>query len=217
MLTQAFIIQRMSQRIILVIVASINHHLYLRNITETYTQSKSSLNRMFFIRSSFDLNLSDNAILRIIKSLYDVSEVKAHWFNTYHTHHKKNLNMTKSTYDLCLLFINQNESFEKIKMQTDDILMLRDDSFAELKENELKKAKLTFKKRKMLIIFTLIKFNDEIISLIEVINKNNYSLSLTQSKQFDQIRLINISTSIDLIDLRDQIRKMMTSKDQYVA
>jgi hypothetical protein len=86
--------------------------------------------------------------------------------------------------------------------------MLRDDLFAELEESE----------RKMLLIFTLIKFNDEIISLIEASkNKNSYSLSLTQSKQFDQIRLINISTSIDLIDLRDQIRKMMTSKDQYVA
>jgi hypothetical protein len=82
MLTQAFIIQRMSQRIILVIAVSIseNHHLYLRNITQTYTQSKNSLNRMFFIRSSFDLSidLSDDAILRIIKSLYDVSKAKAH-------------------------------------------------------------------------------------------------------------------------------------------
>jgi hypothetical protein len=80
MLTQAFIIQRMSQRIILVIAASINHHLYLRNITQTYTQSKSSLNQMFFIRSSLDLDidLSDDAILRVIKSLYDVSEAKAH-------------------------------------------------------------------------------------------------------------------------------------------
>jgi hypothetical protein len=29
--------------------------------------------------------------------------------------------------------------------------------------------------------------------------------------------LINISASIDLIDSRDQIRKMMTSKDQYVV
>jgi hypothetical protein len=81
-LTQAFIIQRMSQRIILVITASIseNHHLYLRNITQIYTQSKSLLNRMFFIRSSFDLDidLSDDAILKIIKSLYDVSEAKAH-------------------------------------------------------------------------------------------------------------------------------------------
>jgi hypothetical protein len=82
MLTQASTIQRMSQRIILAIAASINenHHLYLRNITQTYTQSKSLLNRMFFIRSSLDLDidLSDDAILRVIKSLYDVSEAKAH-------------------------------------------------------------------------------------------------------------------------------------------
>jgi hypothetical protein len=94
---------------------------------------------MFFIRSSFDLNFFDDAILRVIKSFYDVSETKTHWFNIYHTHHKENLNMTKSTYDLCLLFINQNESFELIEMQTDDTLMLRDDRFAELEENELKK------------------------------------------------------------------------------
>jgi hypothetical protein len=77
-LTQAFIIQRMSQRIILVIAASINHHLYLRNMTQTYTQSKSFLNRMFFIRSLLDLNLSDDDILKIIKFLYDVSEIETH-------------------------------------------------------------------------------------------------------------------------------------------
>jgi hypothetical protein len=80
MLTQALTIQRMSQRIILAIAASINenHHLYLRNITQTYTQSKSLLNRMFFIRSFFDLNLFDDAILRVIKPLYDVSEIETH-------------------------------------------------------------------------------------------------------------------------------------------
>ncbi len=79
-LTQALTIQRMSQRIILAIAASIseNHHLYLRNITQAYTQSKSSLNRMFFIRSSLDLNLSDDAILRVIKPLYDVPEIETH-------------------------------------------------------------------------------------------------------------------------------------------
>jgi hypothetical protein len=102
-------------------------------------------------------------------------------------------------------------------MQTDDILMLRNDRFAELKENELKKAKLIFKKREMLIIFTSIKFNDEIISLIEVISKNSYILSLTQLKQFDQIRLINVSISIDLISSRDQIKKSVIPKDQYVT
>jgi hypothetical protein len=77
-------------------------------------------------------------------------------------------------------------------MQTDDTLMLRNDRFAELKENELKKAKLMFKKQKMLIIFIFIKFNDEMISInlikdISKDNKSNHNLSLTQFKQFDQI------------------------------
>jgi hypothetical protein len=74
-------------------------------------------------------------------------------------------------------------------MQTDDTLMLKDERFAELEESELKKAKLLFKKREMLITFTLIKFNDEIISLIdfEFTSKNSYSLSFIQFKQFDQI------------------------------
>jgi 3-polyprenyl-4-hydroxybenzoate decarboxylase len=104
-------------------------------------------------------------------------------------------------------------------MQTDDKLMLRNDRFAELEESELKKAKLMFKKREMLIIFTSIKFNDEIISLIEFefTSKSSYSLSLTQFKQFDQIQLINLSISMNLISSRDQLRKMMTSKNQYVA
>jgi hypothetical protein len=101
-------------------------------------------------------------------------------------------------------------------MQTNETLMLKDNQFAELKEKELKEAKLMSKKQEMLINVISIKFNDEIISLIEVI-KNSYSLSLTQPKQFDQIQLINISVSFDLIDSRDQIRKRMTSKDQYVT
>ncbi len=129
--------------------------------------------------------------------------------------------MTKSTYDFCLLFINQNESsinfinqsiFELIEMQTDDTLMLKNDRFAELEENELEKAKLMFKKRKMLITLISIKFNDEMI----IIDSSN-TLLFNQLNQFDQIRLINIFVSVDLISSRDQIRKMMTSKDQYVA
>ncbi len=142
--------------------------------------------------------------------------------------------MTKSTYDLCLLFINQKNSssniFGLVGMQTDDTLMLRDDQFAELEEKELKKTKLMFKNREMLIIFISIKFNDEMISIISKNgtsrnnkdctsenDKNSYSLSLTQSKQFDQIRLVNMTFSVDLTSSRGQIRKMVTSKDQYVA
>jgi hypothetical protein len=97
-------------------------------------------------------------------------------------------------------------------MQTDDTLMLRDDDFAELEESELKKAKLMFKKREMLITLISIKFNDEVI----IIDSSNILL-FNQLKQFDQIRLINMTISVDLIDSRSQIRKMITSKDQYVT
>jgi hypothetical protein len=90
--------------------------------------------------------------------------------------------------------------------------MLKNDRFAELKENELKKVKLIFKKRKMLITLISIKFNDEMI----IIDSSD-TLLFNQFKQFNQIRLINMTISVDFIDSREQIRKMMTSKNQYVT
>ncbi len=204
----------MSQRIILVLAAITKHNLYLRDITQTYVQSKTSLNREFFIRSFFELNLSERSILKVIKSLYDVSETETHWFNTYQKHHKKKLSMIESTFDSCLLhifeFINQ---FEIVSLQTDDTLILADDEFASLEEKKLVRAHLTFKKREKLNLIISIKFNDEWIILV---NDDN-TLLFTQSKQFDQIKLINLSFSINLTSFREEIRKMITFKDQYVA
>ncbi len=77
-LTQSSIIQRMSQRIILALAAITKHDLYLRDITQTYVQSKISLNREFFIRSFSELDLSERSILKVIKPLYDVSETGTH-------------------------------------------------------------------------------------------------------------------------------------------
>ncbi len=78
-LTQLSTIQRMNQRIILVLTAFISDcHLYLRDITQTYVQSKILLNRQFFIRSLFELDLSKNSILRVVKLLYGVLETETH-------------------------------------------------------------------------------------------------------------------------------------------
>jgi hypothetical protein len=122
--------------------------------------------------------------------------------------------MIESTFDSCLLHISQIEfinHFEIVDLQTDDTLILADDEFAALEENELIRARLTFKKREKLISTTSIKFNDDLIFL-----SDNFLL-LTQSKQFDQIKLINLSFSINLTSSRKEIRKMITLKDQYVA
>jgi hypothetical protein len=120
--------------------------------------------------------------------------------------------MIESTFDSCLLHIESNH-FEVIDIQTDDTLILANDEFVTLEENELTRAHLTFKRREKLNLITSIKFNDELIILAD----DDNILLLIQSKQFDQIRLIDVKISVDLISSRDEIRKMIISKNQYIA
>jgi hypothetical protein len=82
-LTQSSIIQRINQRLIVcLIVVFSKMNLYLRDITQTYVQSVTSLNRDFFVRSSVELikhfDIDTNSILKIVKSLYDVFEADNH-------------------------------------------------------------------------------------------------------------------------------------------
>lgn len=85
-LTQAPTIQRVSQRIILVLAAILPMNLYLRDITQAYVQSATNLNRDFYIRPPIELGNKDT-ILKVIKPLYGVPEAGNHWFYTYHRHH----------------------------------------------------------------------------------------------------------------------------------
>ncbi len=83
MLTQSSTIQRISQRLIVCLIAVFSKmNLYLRNITQTYVQSTTSLNRDFFVRSSIELikhlDINTNSILKMMKSLYDVFEAENH-------------------------------------------------------------------------------------------------------------------------------------------
>jgi hypothetical protein len=100
-----------------------------------------------------------------------------------------------------------------MRLPTDDTLILVNDEFVALKENELIRAHLTFKKREKLNLIISIKFNDELI----ILTNDDNALLLTQSKQFDQIKLINLSSSINLTSFREEIRKMIILKDQYVV
>ena len=79
MLIQTFTIQRMSQRFILTLTANMSHlNLFFRNISQTYVQSSISLTKKFFIRSFVELDFEDDAILKIIKSLYEILEIEIH-------------------------------------------------------------------------------------------------------------------------------------------
>ena len=83
-----------------------------------------------------ELGLQSDSILKIIKPLYGVPKAGNHWFNTYHRHHLEKLSMTQSTYNLCLLYTNNNScGFRIVGLQTDDTLFLADKMFA-IKEED---------------------------------------------------------------------------------
>ena len=137
-MTQAPTIQRMSQRLILALYANTEYELYLRDITQAYTQSTTLLNREIYIRAPQELGIDKDSVLKVIRPLYGIPEAGAHWFGTYHTHHLKNLSMTPSTYDPCLLYTDKNTpSFGVIGLQTDDSLILADKIFAEAENTQL--------------------------------------------------------------------------------
>jgi hypothetical protein len=54
-LIQSSIIQRISQRLIICLAATLSMKLYLRNIIQAYVQSRFNLNRNFYIQSFFEL------------------------------------------------------------------------------------------------------------------------------------------------------------------
>ena len=144
-LTRSPTIQRVSQRLILALAAILQTDqtsLYLRDIMQAYTQSKTQLNRDFFVRPPAELRLKDGSILRVVKPLYGVPEAGNHWFNTYHTHHIRKLRMNQSTYDPCLFRTasNDNSGFGIVGIQTDNTLILCDNTFAINEADELKKA-----------------------------------------------------------------------------
>ncbi len=82
-LIQSSIIQRISQRLIICLAVSLSQmKLYLRDITQIYVQFRFNLNRDFYVQSFHELiklmRIFNDCILKVIKSLYDVSKADNH-------------------------------------------------------------------------------------------------------------------------------------------
>jgi hypothetical protein len=67
--------------------------------------------------------------------------------------------MVISTYDPYLLVTITENGFSIVKMQTDDTIILADESFLTLKENELLNAKFIIKLKEKLTPDSLLIFN----------------------------------------------------------
>ena len=141
-------------------------------------QSTTLLNRDFYVNPpeelSEQLQLKDSEILKVIKPLYGVPEAGNHWFKTYYSYHVKELSMTQSIYDPCLLY--SNLPFGLVGLQTDDTLFACDSDFASQEEAQLKKAGFLAKDRERLDYTHDLKFNGGIICL------ENDDITLTQER-----------------------------------
>jgi hypothetical protein len=80
--------------------------------------------------------------------------------------------MTTSIFNPYFLIITTGTPFGIVGMQTDNIIILGDDQFLALKEDELVKVNLIVKPKEKLNLITLLLFNRYILSL----NKDSITL-----------------------------------------
>jgi hypothetical protein len=191
-LTQSPTIQRASQRVIVALAPSLsekNISLSIRDITQAYVQSTTSLNRLILahlpkeIKSKFP----EGIIMVVRKPLYGIPEAGTHWWATYHKHHRERLEMVTSTYDPCLLISTTKATFGVVGMQTDDTLILGSDEFAMLEERELAEAKFSAKPKDTLSPETPLIFNGCVLTQKE----GDVAVELRQKEQGKKLKLIN--------------------------
>ncbi len=110
------------------------------------------LNQDFYIRVPLELGIVlrvlEGTILKVVRPLYGIPEVGNYWFKIYHNYHIKELNMSQSTYDPCLLYLNNPTNFRIVGLQTNDTLLLANLVFAALEQEKIEKAKFLTKEHK---------------------------------------------------------------------
>jgi hypothetical protein len=125
--------------------------------------------------------------------------------------------MTQFTYDSCLLYIIiiiiiSHIDIKIMSMQTDDTLILADQSFAVVEKEAIHSAKIMTKAREQLTFKNSLKFNDTRIERID----SNDNIYFRQETHIQDIQLIQ---SIDTIitSARGKMRIKLITKEQYVA
>ena len=91
-LRQSPTIQRASQRVIIALAPSLmktNMAIFLRDITQTYTQSETPLQRSILehLPGQICHQHPENTIMVVLKPPYGIAEAGTHWWATYSRHH----------------------------------------------------------------------------------------------------------------------------------
>ena len=108
----------------------------------------------------------------VLKPLYRIAKVGTYQWATYSKYHKEKLLITIFIFNLCFFIRTIGTLFRIISIQINNIIILKNDQFSALKENELVKANLIAKLKEKLNLTILLLFNGCILSL----NKNFITL-----------------------------------------
>ncbi len=98
-----------------------------------------------------------------------------------------------------------------MSMQIDDTLILIDQSFAIAEKEAIYSAEIMIKSREQLVSDNSLKFNDIRIERIE-----NDTIYFRQETHIQEIQLMQLIESI-ITSVRDKIKAMLISRDQYIA
>ena len=101
----------------------------------------------------------------MLKLLYKIAKAGTYWWAIYSKYYKKKLLIIIFIFDPCFFITTIGTLFGIVGMQTDNIIILRDDQFLAFKENKLVKVNLIIKPKEKLNLIILLLFNGCILSL----------------------------------------------------
>lgn len=103
--TKSPTVSRMGQRVAVATAAtSPSHTSYVRDISQAYLQSHTTLKRLVYLKPPLEMELGPDELLLARKPLYGIPESELHWFITYQGHHIDRLNMSACQGDPCVLY-----------------------------------------------------------------------------------------------------------------
>jgi len=210
--TRSPTVTRWAQRLLLLLAALFPElDVYLRDISQSYTQSTSALQRNVYLRPPADFGLIEGFVLRAALPLYGIPESGLHWFVTYHDHHVQQLQMVPSPADPCFLTRaarssnNTRELREGpacVALQVDDTLGLGSADFLRVEADAARHFES--KPRAILSDNTPLRFNG-----VQISRATSGTIALDQTDKFHGLCLSDCNRNASLISLRARV--------QYVA
>jgi hypothetical protein len=208
--TRSPTVTKAAQRVVLSLAASLDGKVYVRDISQAYTQSRSALERDVYLVPPPEMDIDDGMLLKCLKPLYGVPEAGLHWFLTYVGHHKTELGMTQTKGDKCLLYRRNTDGVgvSVTALQVDDNLGVGTNEFLDLEE--IKSRNFRCKPRTIVENGDVVQFNGAEISRLDV--------NLFLMRQTSKLRsLKKANTQDELISVRAAMQYIATTSRPDLA